>query len=342
MSVTILDIAKVAGVSKSTVSLVINESDKVKLETRHKVWQTINDLGYVPNMAARALTTSRTKTLGLIFLTSDETSLPYAMDSVPETLLYDVTYGINACLRNTDYSLLTERFSVSGHAKLPDLIKNKRVDGVFLIGGLYDDAFINLVLKQGIHVVIIGRHQEGVDSVSVNANKVGYLGAKYLLEQGHKQIAFISGPAHSSISQDKQNGFAAAVAELGISMEQIYFMHSPYTGLGGYQTLKQLWNDGIKPTAIFGGSDGITAGIILFLYEQGISVPKDISIISYEESLLSTHAPFSLTVIDGHKIQLGEMACMTMINRIKKQNAQEVTLIIEPSFILRNSVRSLI
>lgn len=341
MSVTILDIAKAAGVSKSTVSLVINNSEKVKLETRHKVWHTINKLGYVPNMAARALTTSKTKTLGMIFLTSDETALPYAMDSVPETLLYDVSYGINTYLKNTDYSLLTERFSVSGEVKLPELIKNKRVDGVFLIGGLYNDAFINLVLKQGIPVVIIGRKHEGVDSVSVNFNKVGYLGAKCLLDQGHKQIGFISGPAHSLTSRDKQNGFAAAVDDKGISMEQIYFCHSPYTVLGGYQAMKQLWIDGLRPTAIFGGSDGITAGIIRFLYEQGITVPKDISVISYEESVLSTHAPFLITVIDGHKMQLGEMACMTMMSRIKKQDAQEVTLIIEPSIILRESVKSI-
>jgi DNA-binding LacI/PurR family transcriptional regulator len=339
MGVTIMDIAREADVSKSTVSLVINGSNLVKLETRYKVLQAINKLNYVPNMVARALTTSKKGTFGLIFVTSGEENSSDGFDSIPETLLVDVSYGINEGLKNTDYTLLTERFSI--HDKLPNIVKNKRVDGVFIIGGLFDHQFIELLRKENIYIVIIGRTYEGVDSVSVNAYQVGYFAAKYLLEKGHSSIAFVNGPYDSAISSKKLEGFMAAFEKESTSEQKMHVLHSPYTGKGGFEAAHELWEKGIRPDAIFGGSDGITMGVIRYLYKQGVRIADDISLIGYEDSILTAHSPLPLTIIDGHKRQLGEAACLAMMNRIHNKNAQEVSLELQPTLIERKSVRDL-
>lgn len=338
MGITILDIAREAGVSKSTVSLVINRSKLIKAETRSKVLEAIDKLGYVPNAAARALTTSKQRTFGLIFLTSSRDSLPHAFDSVTDTLLLDVSYGIQSGLKHTDYNLLIERFSTDGDKLLPDMVKNKRVDGIFLIGGLFNSEFIELLKQQGISVVLIGRKHEGIDSVSVDSYQVGYLGAQYLLELGHRNIAFIHGPADSVISREKLEGFKAAV-QAGGSAIKTHCLNASYTGLSGYEAMSRLWGEGIRPDAVFGGSDGITMGVMRFLYREGIRIPQDISILGYEESILTAHAPVELTVIDGHKQQLGESSCMAMLKRILQSAEPEMSLTLEPMLIRRESVR---
>jgi DNA-binding LacI/PurR family transcriptional regulator len=173
----------------------------------------------------------------------------------------------------------------------------------------------------------------------VDAFQVGYLGAKHLLDRGHRRIAFVNGPRDSAISKEKWRGFAAAVDHAGLSMEQMHVVYSTYTGQGGYEAAARLWSEGARPNAVFGGSDGITMGVVRFLYKQGLRIPDDISVIGYEESLLTSHSPIGLTVIDGHKAQLGEAACLAMLNRINKQNSQEVSLTLEPTLIERESVR---
>ncbi len=340
MAVTIFDVAKEAGVSKSTVSLVINNSSRIKLETQYKVKQAIEKLGYTPNLAARELTTSRTHTLGLVFMTSNQREKPYGFSSVCETLLYDTSNGIYSGLKNTNYSLLVERFSDAGNSDIPDLVKSGRLDGVFLIGGLFSTNFVETLKKHKIPLVIIGRHYEGYDSISVDVEAVGYLGAKYLLESGHKKLAFINGPERGQNSQQKLSGVHRAFQEQNLDLSMLQTVHSGYSGQNGYDGMKYLWEKGYRPDAVFGASDGITSGILRFLYEQSIRVPDDISVLGYEDSILSEYSSPALTVIDANKEILGKEACSVLINRINKPRSKVVNLDITPSLIIRNSVKS--
>jgi DNA-binding LacI/PurR family transcriptional regulator len=338
MAVTIFDVAKEAGVSKSTVSLVINNSNKIKLETQYKVKQAIEKLGYTPNLAARELTTSRTHTLGLIFMTSNQHHKPYDFSSVCETLLYDTSNGIYAGLKNTNYTLLVERFSDKGNSSIPNLVKTGRLDGVFLIGGLFSTNFIEALKKQRIPLVIVGRQYEGYDSVSVDVEAVGYLGAKHLLELGHRKLAFVNGPVSSYNSQQKLKGIHRAFHELNLDISMLETVNTGYSGQNGYDGIKHLWEKGYRPDAIFGASDGITAGILRFLYEHSIRIPDDISVLGYEDSILSEYASPALTVIDAHKETLGKEACSVLINRINKPRSKVVNINVAPSLILRNSI----
>ncbi len=339
MKVTILDVAREANVSKSTVSLVLNNSTAVKLETQYKVREAIKKLNYTPNLAARELTTNRTHTLGIVFLTSNHLKKAYAFDSVAETLLYDTSNGIYSGLENTDYALLSERFSsVTNPSALPSLITNRRIDGVFLIGGLFTSDLIDHLRQINLPTVIIGRQYSGTDSIFSEMETVGYLAGKELLEKHHKRILFINGPVSNSNSQKKLLGMLKAFSEYGVDPSGLHVVNSGYTGLDGYKVLKEVWESGLRPDAIFGASDGITSGAMRFLFEQKVNIPQDLSIIGYESSILSEYSPVNLTVIDAHKEKMGEEACRALLKRIEKPRSNTVWLGIPPTLSHGTSV----
>ena len=339
MNVTIKDVAREAGVSKSTVSLVINHSSSIKLETQYKVREAIQKLGYVPNVSARGLITNRTQTLGMIFLTSNPMKRPYAFDSIPETLLYDASNGIYSGLQNTNYALLTERFSDElSREALPALVREGRVDGVFLIGGLFSPELISHLKSIGLPSVVIGRQFEGIDCVYCNMEEVGSLAGKELCGAGCRNILFVNGPSASMNSRKKLAGLQRSLRELGMSPGSLHTIYSRYTGADAYQAIRRAWEDGLRPDAVFGASDGITAGVLRFLYQKGLRVPDDISVIGYESSLLTEYAPVPLTVIDAHKEKMGEEACKALLNRIRHSRASQVNLEISPVLIAGSSI----
>ena len=347
MPLTIIDIAREAGVSKSTVSLVINNSQSVKTETRHRVEQVINRLGYVPNQAARQLIMNRSHTLGLIFLTSNHFTKAYDFSSVPETLLYDVSVGINRELTNTDYTLLTERFSMTeDRTVLPRIVSKRRLEGIVFVGGLITDEFIEQVKEMKIPLLLIGRQYKGTDSVFVDVEKAGYMGVRYLLEKGHRNILFVNGPETNPNSYLKKIGVEAAVREMRAARPTIRIVHSGYAGLDAYKAIKGYWKNSVKlshgkqPSAVFCGSDGIAGGIMRFLYEKGLHVPGDISVVSTEYSLLSEYISPRLTSVDWQKEILGREACRILLNRINKPGARTINLKIPPILVEQDSVRS--
>jgi LacI family transcriptional regulator/LacI family purine nucleotide synthesis repressor len=341
MPVTILDIAREAGVSKSTVSLVINNSQKVKAETRYKVEQTIERLGYVPNMAARQLIMNRTHTLGLVFLTSNHFNKAYEFSSVPETLLYDTSVGINTELTNTEYTLLTERFSlIEGSNVLPHLVKERRLDGIFFIGGLLTEALVRHVRKLHIPLVLIGSSYKGMDSVFVDLEQAGFIGVDYLLQKGHRNILFVNGPESSPNSVLKAKGALAAFRRRNLNPRSLKILYGGYMGSGVCETISAAWGKNCKPSAIFCGSDGIAGGVMHFLYEKALRVPDDVSVLAYEYSLLTEYASPPLTSIDIQKEILGKEACRVLLNRINKPSARPINLRLPPILIERNSVRA--
>lgn len=342
MRVTILDVAKEAGVSKSTVSLVVNNSDTVKLSTRYKVTQAIAKLGYVPNLAARELTTQRTHTFGLIFLTATLRGKPYAFSSVPETLLHDTSNGIYAGLQDTNYSLLIERFSIDPDTRaVPNLVKARRLDGIFLIGGLFTDVFIQDLQTYHLPIVIIGRQHKDLDCVSVDVYEAGRMGVSYLMGCGYKRIAFVNGPKSSENSAKKLAGAQQAFAAGNAGDSQLEAIYADgYTGLDGYHGFQKLWETGFRPDAVLCGSDGITSGVMRFAYEKKIAIPKELAVLGYEDSLISEYAAPAVSVIDGHKEQMGEEALQMMLNRVRRPRAKTMKLLITPSLILRESTKA--
>jgi len=341
MPVTIYDVATKAGVSKSTVSLVINNSNKVKTETRQKVYEAINDLGFIPNLTARGLTTKKTNVLGLLIMVEDREYQSYNFNVETEIFPYDVMAGMPGGLVGTNYGLLSERYMVSqGDLDLPNMLKSKRVDGIFIIGSSFDKRLIDLISSFDIPIVIIGRHYDSIDSISADISKGVYIAGEQLIITGHRRLCYINCPLFFCTNQERASGFTQVIDDYKNDISQTWLINAEHnSGLGGYNAIKSVFEAGNNPDGILAANDSIALGVMRYLYEKKISVPDDISIISYEDSILSGYATPALSSINIDKERIGRKACEIMINRLENPKSDYVNMTIPVKLVLRESIR---
>ena len=341
--VTLMDVAARAGVSRSTVSLVINKSPLVKDETRLKVEAAIQDLGYVPNTNARGLVKRENKSFGVIIAIEDQPYNTYEYNYETGLYSYNITNGIPIGLANTDYGLLTERFCCStANGELPALVKNNRVDGIFLVGGLFTPDLLEALKSKSIPIVAIGRYYDQLDSVSTDVSQGVYLGVRYLLEKGHRNICYINCPKIYRSNADRAAGVQRAMKEYHAGLKEDWMVHCRHnTGEGGYEAMKALWESGARPEAVAAANEPIALGVMRFLYEKNIRIPDDISIVGYEDSVLGGYAVPALTSVNIQKEYMGELAAQIMLKRISSQKPENgwEHIIVQPNLVVRNSVR---
>jgi LacI family transcriptional regulator/LacI family purine nucleotide synthesis repressor len=339
MSVTIIDVAREAGVSKSTVSLVMSGSVAIKKQTRDRVLKTIQRLDYVPNINARNLTTRKNHILGVAMNVENFSLSSYDFDSETEIFSYDVSLGIHARLENSGYGVLQERFCITDENVLPKFVINKRVDGVFILGNAFYNSLITKLKKEKMICVVVGRHVSEVDSVSPDFIKAAYLSTEYLIATGHKKILFINCPTIFSSNQDRLTGINHAVSDYSYPMNPEWIINTQHnTGKDAYETIEYCWETGIRPDGIFMANDTLALGVMRFLHERKVRVPDDISIIGYEDSILAGYAVPPLTTINISKPKMGESAAQLMLERIRNPRKKFASLVIEPALVERSSV----
>lgn len=338
---TIVDVAKEAGVSKSTVSLVLNNSPKVKSETRLKVQAAIDKLGYTPNLSAVELTTKRKLNIGMILVTNHDTVDRTSFDTMDDNYYHDVSSGIFAAMAKENYGILVEQFTAtaSNSHKIPHIVKTERVDGLFIVGGLFDDSFMLNLRKREIPMVIMGRTYPGIDSVNTDSEYASYLAVTYLIENGHRRILYLSGPDLTPSSEAKDKGVRLAYLNAGIEFDTRYYIKSEFTGLGGYLAVKEAFEDrGIRPTAIFTSNDSMALGAMRYLYEKKIRIPDEISIATYDDSILSTYASPALTCVKINKEQIGREAAALLLRRIHQPETAVNSILVPVNLVKRDSV----
>ncbi len=337
---TIREVAALAGVSRSTVSLVINNSPLVKAETREKVLDVIKELNYVPNNNARSLSNKVMNALGIIILSEHESSNSY--DFQYETGLYslDVQRGISARLANTDYSVIIEHYNVrETNKELPKLIRNRRVDGAFVVGGFYDRDFYEKMKATGIPFVVIGKEQADTDCVWVDSGEGAALGLKYLWESGHRKLAYINCPTSFDSNALRTRGIERFVQETGADFNWDWMKNAERnSGEGGYLAMKELWEAGARPDGIVGANAPITTGAMRYLYEQGLRIPDQVSVVAYEDNILCGYAVPALTTVNIRKEYMGEQAAEMMLERLARPRRPREALKVQPYLVERNSV----
>lgn len=342
MSVTIKDVAKAAGVSVSTVSLVINNSDLVKMETRYKVLQKMKELNYTPNQYARSLVTKRKNVIGLTWMTYNDSTDWFSFGGHADTYLSEMLPSIEREVNASNYSMLLEHYSINNiKDPLPSIMRNDKVDGMLIMGGIVNDEVLCRIRKTNIPTVLLGSRHDEFDYVDTDPELGVYKSTKYLIENGHKDIVFINTTGFSQSSERKMMGFKRAMEEAGLEIKDGWIDESDFSGQCAYNVMKKMWENGIHPSAIIGGYDCITLGCLRYLFEQGLRCPRDISAIGFEDNILAEYSNPPLTTVRIFKKQLGLEACRVLFNRIKKQNAKAVRLVIEPELQIRGSVRNI-
>ncbi len=339
----IRDVAAVAGVSRSTVSLVLNNSPLVKAETREHVLQVIKEMNYVPNNNARSLSNKVMNSLGVIIL-SEQVDLELdGFKREPGLYSSGILNGISCGLADTDYSVVIERYSYKkSGGELPKLIRNRRVDGAFVIGSLYNREFVEKMKASGIPFCVVGVGLQGTefDVVWASPEEGVYLCVEHLVEEGHQKIALINCPETFVSHDDRVHGMELAERKLGIRCDrELMVSTESNTGEGGYLAIRKLWEAGHRPDAIVAANASIALGIMRYFHEQNVQVPDDVSVTAYEDNALCSYAYPGLTAVNTQKELCGIKATEVMLERLADPDRPYTIVKIDPYLVKRASVK---
>jgi LacI family transcriptional regulator len=332
---TINDVARLAGVSTVTVSRVINGAGSVKLETRTRVQQAIEELHYLPNVAARSLRSKRTNTLALL------------VPDITNSFWTTVARGVEDEAQNGGYSVLlcnTDE-DAAKQQRYQDVIISQRVDGVILTPYDSDPQNLSRLRDRKIPIVAIDRRIEGweVDSVTGDSVTGARALVNHLIGLGHQRIAIISGPINTSTSQDRVTGYRMALGQGGIPADPDLIKFGEFRSLSGEELTYQLLDLVQRPTAIFAANNTIAMGVIKAVDRRGLHIPQDIALVCFDDiPNLSLVFPF-LTVVVQPAYEIGVRAAQLLLSRLEGTGTSSMPprrIVLPTRLIIRHSCGS--
>ncbi|ROM91155.1 LacI family DNA-binding transcriptional regulator [Pseudomonas brassicacearum] len=325
---TIKDVAALAGISYTTVSHVVNKTRPVSEEVRLKVEAAIKSLDYVPSAVARSLKAKTTATIGLLVPNSLN---PYFAELARGIEDYCERNGYCVILCNSDDNPDKQRSYLR-------VLLEKRIDGLIVASAGGDSGLAQGLAGVRTPMVIVDRGLEGLDAdmVRIDHEYGAYLATRHLLELGHRDIATIGGPAHTSVAQMRLAGYCRALKEAGVEVPGKWMLESDFTSIGGYNAATMLLEKN-PPSAIFAGNDMIGIGVLRAAAERNIRVPSELSVIGFDDIQMSRYVYPALTTVGQSILQLGEMAAEVLLRRIGTPELATDQRIVKPSIVMRES-----
>jgi LacI family transcriptional regulator len=328
--ITIADVAKRAGVSKMTVSRVINNSGYTSQETRARVEQAIEELGYIPNALARSLRFKRTRTIALIVTDITNPFFTTVARGV-EDMANDQGFSVIFC--NTDEAADEE-------ARYVNVLLQKQVDGLLLVPAGGADETVEFLANHTVPFVLLDRRVPGmdVDVVRCDSEKGAHDIVRHLLDLGHRRIAALGGSAQITSSLDRVDGYRRAMSEAGLQREAHRAYFTSFTVAGGYEAAEMALAESPLPTAFFATNNFIAIGAMRLLKERGLSVPDDLSVVSFDDLPAAIVLDPFLTVIEQHAYEMGRRATQLLLERLHGKGSKEPQEILIPTeLIIRRS-----
>ncbi|WP_318482179.1 substrate-binding domain-containing protein [Photobacterium leiognathi] len=332
---TMKDVAKLAGVSTSTVSHVINKTRFVSEEISERVNKAAKELNYyAPSALARSFKVNRTKTIGMLVTTSTNPFFGEVVKGV-ERSCYQQGYSLILCNTEGDHQRMHESINT---------LLQKRVDGLILMCATLEGEHFDIFEHYAdIPVVVMdwGPMQFTSDKIQDNSLRGGYMAAKYLIGAGHSEIGCITGPLDRIQAEMRYNGYLQAMDEAGFSVEPSWVVEADFECEGGYNAFTQLHANGTLPSALVVANDMMAMGVINAANEVGIQIPEQLSIIGYDDIHIAKFMSPSLTTIHQPKYRLGQAAVETLLTRLDEPETAPRIIELEPTLVERNSVKSL-
>lgn len=324
---TIKDVAKLAGVSLSTASYALNGSNKVSEKTKEKVLEAAKKLNYVPNNLAQNLKKSKTDLIALIV---HEINGPF----------YDrLVKGIQDVAYMFGYNLLIFCESGYGRASSISFLKEKIVDGAIIMTPIITDSDIIEISNEDFPIVLLDRKLDGLDlcSVLIDNEKGAFEAVKHLVDLGHKKIGFISGVKESYDNICRFQGYVKAIENFELELNENFVLNGDFTEQSGYEAIKNFMeNSDDVPTAFFAANDEMAIGAIRALKEKGLEVPKDISIVGFDDILAASYIEPKLTTIRRPMYELGSFSAHMLFNLIKR-NIKGSNITLDVELVIRDS-----
>lgn len=330
---TINDVAAKAGVSKKTVSRVINQSPLLAEATREKVQQAIRNLGFVPNQQARALALRRNFMIVLLH------------DNPNAQTVLNFQTGILNAIQKSDLAIAVRPVQRNSEAILDDvrtfLEKHRPLAAMLLPPISEREDLAELCKELGVRYVRIGSAiLDGIGNcVASNDQEVVKKACSTLIDRGHKVIGFVRGPQGFRSAQERETGFLSAIADGGIDFDMKLAAQGNYRFESGIAAGMKLLSQNPRPTAIFASNDEMAAGVLHAARKQEIAVPEQLSIIGFDDSPTASHIWPPLSTVRWPIIEMGELAARKLVPEfLPDQKEAQLPTILESTFIERMSV----
>ena len=334
-----IEVAQLAGVSRSTVSRVVNNYANVPIETKEKVMKAIKELNYFPNVSAQMLAGKKSRTIGLFMVSSGEVSVDVLTNMMIVSVIekasdYDY-YVLTYIIRDT-----TDKATINN---VKEIFYQRRIDGGIFIGTEHYEPFVEELIQEGFIIGVFDQeHPESTTGNRIVANFNNELGMKqatdYLIGLGHREIGVINGNIKRLSGERKYEGFMQAMELNSLVVNPSWVVAADFTDEAGYKAMKQLLeHEEPLPTAFIAANDSIAFGAIRALREQNIQVPEDISVIGFDDHVLSEkHSP-PLTTVKVDFKRLFKDLLTVLIAKIEKPTDDIRQVSVDCSLIIRES-----
>jgi DNA-binding LacI/PurR family transcriptional regulator len=333
MKVTIYDVAKQAGVSISTVSRVINNTGRISEKTRKKVLEVMKELHYQPSIVASALTGKRTRTIGLII---PDVANPFFSEIARKVEDRGRELGFNVLMCNTDNNPDTEEMYLS-------LLQQKSVDGIIIGTTTKNYTVLNQLLQENFPLALIA---QDIPELAINVVRVddflgGYQAVSHLVSLGHEKIAIMLGNLSRTSDKYRLQAYRQVMEENGLKYEEKWIVYTDYSLADGKRAALELLQSSPKPTAVFACFDSLAIGVYQAAKELGLNIPNDLSIVGFDNTILSTIVDPPLTTVAQPIDEMGRQVVDLLIDEIEGKNSTKQRIILPPELIIRQSTKSL-
>jgi LacI family transcriptional regulator len=325
------EIAKISGVSRSTVSRVINNEPNVRERTRHKVMEVVRQLNYHPNAAARSLAAGRTRVLGLV--------IPMGVSALFTDPYFPILIqGISSTCNANDHSVMLWLAEPEYERRtIRQIMHSGLVDGVIVSSMLADDPLVQALSEGQLPFVLVGRHPTNsqISYVDVDNQNGAREAVAHLLRLGRHRVATITGPLNMIVGADRRDGYLAALRERGLIADPNLIVEGDFTEAGGYAAMRRLLPH--KPEAVFAASDVMAQGALRAVREVGWRIPDDVALVGFDDMPFASRMEPALTTVRQPIHRLGSVAVETLISLIEEDNRQPRHVVLPTQLVMRQS-----
>ncbi len=327
-NVTIRSIAKAAGVSKSTVSLVLKRSPLVKPATAEKVWAVVRQLGYVYNRNAASLSRGRSNIVGVI------------VNDLTNPFFVELLIGVERILNESGFITLMAHTAEDLTTQNNVLVsmREHNAAGIILCPA-YDSSvdLTNQIADWGLPLVVVVRQlgELNYDFVGSDSYAGMYEATQYLISKGHRAIAYVGRSGRSHVSEQRRNGYLSAMNESGLEVDEEWLVDVPISAKGGQEGIQVLLRQNRRPSAVVCYNDRVAIGVLHELGKWGLRAGQDIAVIGFDDIAEAEHANPPLTTMAVNARLQGELASKLLLQRLGNPDATPDIAVIEPKLVVR-------
>jgi LacI family transcriptional regulator len=323
---TIKDVARMAEVSVTTVSRVLNRKMVVRKETEERIWAAVEALGYRPDFSARALVTGQTRAIGVV------------VRDICDPFFAPIVHGVTCVANAHDYSSFLSNLSADpSRAFYLQLVREKRVDGIIITTSHIPDEQVSLICKEGVPLVLVNRQMDDVASICTDNERGGYEITCHLIELGHRDIAYIGVPSYIRSGIPRKAGYQRALGEHGLRLNPDAIVVEENSADGGYRAAQALVSTREKVTAVFCYDDVMAIGAMRAFQEHRMQVPEDIAVVGYDDIPLAAHVSPPLTTVRQATQTMGIRAMQMLIKLMEGEDLAEREVLLQPELVIRRS-----